>query len=164
MNNKIHFIKNKIKEKNISFILIFFSYIILDIFLNKIYLTYKNIIYNHTIIYIILFILINFILIPFLVSTTIILFIQKINDLKYISKKGGSISILAIFATLLGGACPHCFVGLFPAVMGLFSTTLTLSNLPLQGFEIQIISSIILLISIYYLSKPTTCKISKNKK
>jgi hypothetical protein len=86
---------------------------------------------------------------------------KKIKDLKTLSKKGSSISIIAIFGTLLGGACPHCFVGLFPAIIGLFGSTMTLANLPLQGFEIQIISSIILIISIYYLQKPTTCKINK---
>jgi Na+/H+-dicarboxylate symporter len=160
--NKLNLIKSKIKEKKIYFTIIFLLYILINIFLNKTYITYNHIIYNHTIFYIIFFILINYIIVPFLVSTTIILSIQKINDLKNISKKGSSISLLAIFATLLGGACPHCFVGLFPAFMGLFSTTITLGNLPLQGFEIQIISSIILLISIYYLSNPTICKIKKN--
>lgn len=162
MKEKLKKILTEIKNKKFLFVIIFFGYVFLNIILNKTYLTYQNIIRTHPTFYLSYFVLINFIIIPILVSTTIILSINKIKDLKTISKKGSSVSILAIFGTLLGGACPHCFVGLFPAFIGLFGTTLTLDNLPLQGFEIQIISGIILIISINYLSKDTVCKINSN--
>ncbi|SRR6056297_500668 len=162
MKYRFKSILEKIKEKKFTFFLIIILYDLMNILLNKTHLTYKNIIYNHTIFYIVSFVLLNYIFIPILISTTIILSIKKIKDIQKISKKGSSISIIAIFGTLLGGACPYCFVGLFPAFVGLFGSTINLGNLPLQGFEIQIISSIILLISIYYLSNPTICKIKKN--
>jgi hypothetical protein len=109
-------------------------------------------------IFLIPFLLLNFLIIPFLVSITIILLVGKIKDLKYISKTKGTAPVVAIFATLLGGACPGCFVGLFPAFIGLFGTTLALGSLPLGGLEIQLVSGIILIFSINYLGKLTICK------
>jgi len=159
MGEKLKKIKEKIISKKFTFVSIFLVYLILDILLNKTYLTYKHIINTNTLFYLITFVSINLIIIPFLVSTTIILSIDKLKDLKSVSKKKGTIPILAIFATLVGGACPHCFIGLFPAIIGLFGTTLTLGALPLQGFEIQIISGIILIISINYLTRETVCKV-----
>ena len=57
----------------------------------------------------------------------------------------------------MGGACSACFVGLFPAVLGLFGVTASLTDLPFKGVELQIGSIILLGISIVLLSKPSVC-------
>ena len=83
-------------------------------------------------------------------------------------KKGGggvgSIGFLGVTGGILGGACPGCFVGLFPAFLGLFGMTATLSILPFNGLEIQVASTALLLFSSYFLTKPLTCKVDFLKK
>lgn len=161
MKYNIEIIKQTIRKKSISLLIIFISYILLNAILNKTHITIPTLFRSFSTFFSIIFILTNLIIIPSLVSLTIVLAYEKIKDLKFVSKKKGSVPLLAIFATLLGGSCPGCFVGLFPAIIGLFGTTLTLGNLPLHGIEIQIISGIILIISIKYLTNPTVCKLNK---
>lgn len=90
--------------------------------------------------------------------------IRKFRDFKTIQGKGGGLTFLGIFGGLLGGACPGCLIGLFPAVLGIFGVTASLGALPLFGFEIQLISVVFLTIAIFYLTKETTCKINFDKK
>ena len=84
--------------------------------------------------------------------------IIKFKEYKQLNKKGSGLTTLGIFAGFLGGACPGCFVGLFPAVLGLFGVSASLSVLPLYGLELQAISAVLLIISAYYLSKNPVCK------
>jgi hypothetical protein len=59
---------------------------------------------------------------------------------------------------MLGGACPGCFVGLFPTIAGAFGVTVTLSSLPFLGFEIQIPTFLLVSGTLYVVAKPLTCK------
>ena len=74
------------------------------------------------------------------------------------------IHALGIFAGVLGGACPGCFVGLFPAVLGLFGVTASLSVLPFYGLEIQAASIVLLIVAIFFLTKETVCKVDFTEK
>ena len=65
---------------------------------------------------------------------------------------------------ILGGACPSCFVGLFPAVIGLFGISASLSSLPLFGIEIQVVSAILLLLSLFFLTGNNVCTIKIRRK
>lgn len=79
---------------------------------------------------------------------------RKVN-----SKGGGGFTFVGVFGGVLGGACPGCFVGLFPAVLGLFGVTATLSILPLYGLEIQAASVGLLVFAVILLTRDTVCKI-----
>lgn len=159
MNYKIKKLLNTIKTKYIQFILFFAGYIILTSLVNKTHIILPSLITSYAKWYAISFVLINLIIIPTLVSLTLIMSIEKIRDIGYISAKKGIAPFFATFATLVGGACPGCFVGLFPALVGIFGSTLTLASLPLYGLEIQIASGVILIISLRYLTRNTVCKI-----
>lgn len=154
---------NKLKEvivkKRFSFIAVFFLYLALTLFVNKTYITAQDIFISFPIWFGSIFVFTNFLLLPVLVSLTLNLAFEKIKDLKMISKKGSVFSIIGTFFSLLGGACPGCFVGLFPAFIGLFGASFTLSNLPFYGLEIQVFSVVILIISLHYLTRPTICLI-----
>lgn len=164
MKTRIKKIKNVIIKRPyvFYFIIIFLTYLGINILLNKTYITFPTIFKSYKILFLIPFILLNLIT-AFLVGININLIIVKFKELKLINDikgttRGGIVS-LGIFGGLLGGACPGCFVGLFPAFLGLFGITMTLGNLPLHGLEIQIISSIILIISLFLLTKENKCKV-----
>ncbi len=78
-------------------------------------------------------------------------------------RKDAGMTAVGIFGGLLGGACPGCFVGLFPTLAGVFGITATLSSLPFFGFEIQVLTLIIVLITLYIISNPLTCKVKTRR-
>jgi len=137
-----------------SFIGIALVYFFLDIYLNKTYITYKTI-FTHGAYYFIPFILL-ITLIPILVSLNINLIFIKFKDLNKISKASG-FAALGAFWGIFGGACPSCFIGLLPAMLGLFGIVLNLGNLPLMGLEIQLFSIIFLILGTFYLTRDNKC-------
>ena len=96
-------------------------------------------------------------LVAFLVAVNINLVIFKFRELGSIGIKAGGIGSAGVFGGILGGACPGCFVGLFPAFLGLFGISASLSVLPLLGLEIQIVSVILLVASMILLTRDNTC-------
>jgi len=155
---KIKKLIDTVKTKYIQFILFFAGYILLEIIINKINVTLPNLFSSFRLWYSISFISLNLLIIPTLVSLTLIISIEKIRDLRSIKASKGIAPLFATFTSLLGGACPGCFVGLFPAFMGIFGSTLQLRDLPFAGLEIQVVSGIILIISLGYLTRKTVCK------
>ena len=113
--------------------------------------------FNNNLKIIIPFVVFTF-LIALLVGLVINLVIIKFKELKHVNKVSG-LAAVGLFGGLLGGACPSCFVGLFPAFLGLFGVTASLSSLPLFGLEIQIGSILLLLISVYFLTKNSVCEV-----
>lgn len=102
--------------------------------------------------------------IAFLVPLNINLIIFKIREIRSLStgqavKKEGSMTFLGMIGGFIGGACPGCFVGLLPTLAGIFGLNVALSSLPYHGFEIQIPTLIILLVTTYILTNPLTCKV-----
>ncbi len=166
---RIQKIKNVIVKKPFVFyfILIFLGYLGLNFLLNQSFITlptlFKTYKFSFSISFAILT-LITAILVAININLVIIKFkeLKLLNDVKGLKGSGG-ITSLGIFGGLLGGACPGCFVGLFPAFVGLFGITATLSNLPLFGLEIQILSSGLLILSTFLLTKDNTCKIDIKK-
>lgn len=66
-----------------------------------------------------------------------------------IQKKKDSVGGLGVFAGILASGCSSCGVGVL-AVLGVVGGT---AILPLGGFEIWGLSTVILLVSLFYLSK-----------
>lgn len=158
INKRLEKIKQVTMEKPYiySFLIIFIGYIIINIVVNKIYISAPILLtYNLKIIIPYIFLTI---LTSILVSTNINLVYNKVKELKSLNK-ASSLSFLGVFGGLLGGGCPSCFVGLFPAFLGLFCVTASLSTLPLFGLEILLASVTLLIISIIFLTKDNICKI-----
>lgn len=143
------------------FIGIFLLYIAINLIVNKLYVN-LNVFTSLVLWFRIPFILFGFFIIPFLVALTITLSILRFKEAGFGKHTGAS--GLGIFAGVFGGACPGCFVGLFPAFLGLFGITASLSVLPLFGLEIQFLSAVFLIIAIHLLTKKVVCEIPlKNK-
>ncbi|MBI2498785.1 hypothetical protein HYV88_00925 [Candidatus Woesearchaeota archaeon] len=140
------------------FILIFLVYLIINIIVNKVYITAPTLLTNN--LKIIIPYLIFTIFIAFLVALNINLTVKKFKDLRKVKKESG-LTFIGIFGGVLGGACPSCFVGLFPAFLGLFGITATLSSLPFFGIEILVGSVIFLVIGMVLLTRDNVCKIKK---
>lgn len=107
------------------------------------------------------------IIIPYLIFTTINtilagisinLIIMRIKELGFKSSSAGGFSLVGAFTALLTGACPGCLAGLFPAFIGLFGIPVGITSLPVLGIGLQILSTLFLMIGIYFLTKPLTCK------
>jgi len=147
------------------FIVVFLLFFAFNIWVNQTYLTGPEVLFHsYRVSFLIPFLLFNF-LIVLLVPLVVNLSIMKFKDLKEVSTAtGGSVGILGIFSGLLGGACPGCFVGLFPAFLGLFGITASLSVLPFYGLEIQVLSIVLLMISVWLLTRETTCKVDYSNK
>ena len=99
------------------------------------------------------------IIIGILVALNLTVLIYKIREVRAINKEQTSATAVGMLGGLLGGACPGCFVGLLPTLAGVFGITISLSSLPFLGFEIQIPTLLILLVTLYIAAQPLTCKI-----
>ena len=138
------------------FFLFFFAYLGLNFWVNEIYVTLPTLLYSNLAIIIpyIIFTLI----VAGLTALTLNLIIIKTKELKRIKKSSG-FAALGFFGGLLGGACPSCFVGLFPGVMGLLGITASLSKLPFYGVEILAGSAVLLILSVFLMTKDNVCKV-----
>lgn len=141
-----------------SFFIIIFLYLIINVSINETIFTIPGLI-NVSPIFSLFFIILG-ILVASLVAANINLIYVKFKALEGLGK-GSGLTALGAFGGLLGGACPACFVGLLPAALGLFGVAISLGDFPLYGLEIQIISVIVLMISLFLLTNPNTCSIKR---
>ncbi len=95
--------------------------------------------------------------ISLLVALSLTVIIYKIRQVATVGKELGVASV-GLFGGFLGGACPGCFVGVFPALAGVFGVTATLSSLPFLGFEILIPAMLVSLVALYFVAKPLVCQ------
>jgi len=136
------------------FVVLLVLYFAMNLWINQFYdvlplfLTYRL---SFVIPYFVLTILIG---IGVALNLTIIAY--KLKQVLGVQKEVGMTAFGAV-GGLLGGACPGCFVGLLPTVAGVFGITVTLSSLPFLGFEIQVPTLVVILITLYFVAKPLTC-------
>ncbi|MBI2004315.1 hypothetical protein HYS72_02510 [Candidatus Pacearchaeota archaeon] len=168
MNNRLKKTKNAIIKKPyvFYFIGVFLAYLAINVLINKTFVTLPTLFTSYKLSFAIPFIALSLIT-ALLAAANVNLVIIKFKELKQMNKKGnagvGGMGALGIFGGILGGACPGCFVGLFPALLGLFGITASLSILPLYGLEIQMLSLVLLTISIFLLTRENICKVEINK-
>jgi len=144
------------KPYSLFFIFFFFFFIFLNLYINQVYVT-KGVLFDNLRIGI-PFVFFN-LLVGSLIALNINLMIIKFKEYRSMNTKGSGLTILGVFGGFLGGACPGCFVGLFPAVLGLFGISASLSILPFYGLELQALSAGLLMISTYYLVRNPVCKV-----
>ena len=145
------------KPYSFYFIFFFFLYLIFNVWIIEVHITYRVLIDN---LYYGIPMVILSILVAAFVALDINLMIMKFKELKKVNKGAGGVTTIAIFLGLLGGACPGCIAGLFPVVMGIFGgTAFSLNALPFYGLELQALSLVLLVIGARLMSKPAVCKI-----
>jgi len=103
------------------------------------------------------------ILISFLVALNFSLAFMRFKDIGGFGFKEGGTGVIGAFVGVLGGGCAACFAGVFPLFMGLLGISVFLTSFPLSGLEIQILSSLILIISTWMLSSNSICEIKSKK-
>lgn len=136
------------------FVIIFFSYIILNLFLSGFYNTIPLIIiYAQTVNWIKLgFSIFLSLTTGFLVAVLSVLLFVRYKERKNCSKSGffagvGSVGGLAV------GVCPLCVAGVFPLVLGVLGISFTFASLPFQGIEVQLLVTVFLLLGLFLLRK-----------
>lgn len=138
------------------FIGIFLAYITINLIINKLYVNLE-VFTTFALWFRIPFLFFNFLLVPFLVALVISLSILRFKEAGF-GKHTGAAGF-GVFGGILGGACPGCFAGLFPAFLGIFGVTATLSILPLYGLEIQLLSAALLITAVVLLTRDIVCEI-----
>ena len=162
MNSRIEKIKQVIFTRPYiySFIITFILYLIINFLVNDLSKTFP-VLFNFNLNIVIPLLILN-LLIAALIGINVNLIWLKFKEYRKINKEQG-LTFFGSFIGLLGGACPGCFAGLFPAFLGLFGVTASLSILPFYGLELQVISAVILIISIIFLTNEYICKIQVRK-
>jgi hypothetical protein len=164
------FKRDKIKKALLNkpyvfyFVFIFLFYIFLNVLVNQIHVTFYTLTHSRNFLFMIPYFLFNFLIVPGLVGLTVNLSIIRFKQLKELknSKSSGDsvLGAVGVFGGILGGACPACIGGFLPAILGLIGVGgFSLSALPLDGLEIQILSSALLIWAILLLSKEPVCKV-----
>lgn len=170
MNHRLRKIKEAIAKRPYVFYFagIFLSYIFINLLINNTFATIPNFFKTYKFSFAISFLALNLITAFFVgvVGNLSIIKFKEFRKLKRLNKKGsaagGGVGVLGIIGGIIGGACPGCLVGFFPALLGLFGITASLSILPLHGLEVQIFSSAILMAAIFFLTKEHSCKIGES--
>ncbi len=91
------------------------------------------------------------------------LLIHRCKEMHSMNPGGGILSIFGTFFTFLTWACPWCVAWIFPIVMWIFGSNMTLYSLPFNWLELQALSFVFLLFWIYFLSKGMNCEIAVKK-
>ncbi len=104
--------------------------------------------YNYT-----YFTLLSFVIISVLFGVYLSVFIYRFKLIKIIKEKKGTsigfIGYLGLIAGVFGAGCPTCG----SVVFALVGAPLALMYFPLRGLELRLLSIVILLVSIYLLTK-----------
>ena len=100
------------------------------------------------------------VLVSLLIGANVSYVIHNYRNVRTVSSKG-SVGLVGAFSGILGGLCPGCIVGVFPAIMAFFGIGFSLASLPLYGLELQLLSIVLLVASLILFSRGTTCKIKK---
>lgn len=98
-------------------------------------------------------------LISGLVALNINLIIIRYKEVGGVSVKGGGVSSLGVIGGILGGSCPACFAGVFPALMGALGVAVDFRAFPLHGLEMQIVAVALLVVSIRMFIRDPVCKV-----
>jgi hypothetical protein len=152
-------VKYIVKEKWVVFLVSFFLFLFISLFLNKTGFMLDSIRGYYGNVGLFFFVFVNFLLVPFLVGLVFSMTIYRSQEIGRIHGRSGFFGVLGAVLGVFGGACPVCFAGIFPVILGFFGITLSLSSLPLSGFEFGITSSVLLIAGVFYLSKDVSCKI-----
>lgn len=134
--------------------LIFFGYLILNLIISGFYNTIPLIlVYAKTVDWLKLGTsLFLTLVIGALIALNSVLIYIKYKERKE-CKKEVALSGAGAIGGLIAGVCPICITGLVPLVFGLFGLSFSLASLPFGGIEVQVIVALVLLVSLYNLTR-----------
>lgn len=164
MNERIGAIKSVLKQKKYFWIflitvIIYLSiyYLIINYFLTSFSLFFTTYVKSYAYPAFVLNIVV-----ALLMGVNVSLLVYRFKEIAT-DKKSSTMSGVGIFAAALANGCPGCFAGLFPFVLSIFGVSATLSILPFNGIELQVLSVALLGASIFFLSGKTklVCEIKK---
>ncbi len=153
-------IKSILKQKSYFriFLFTFIIYLILAIALiNYFFLGFELFFQQATYAF---FNLLATLILAFLFGINLALVIYRFKEIKKYNNESGT-GIFTTIISLFGAGCPVCSFTLVSLLIPAFGTTFSLAILPLKGLEIQLIGIVVLLISIYILTKKNVCKIKE---
>ena len=155
---RLNKIKNILKQKTFFriFFITFIAYLVLSVFLINyfflgFYLFFKQASYA-------IFNILATLALGFLLGINVVLIIYRFKEIKKYNNESGT-GIFSSVLSLFGAGCPVCSFTILSLIIPGLSAGFSLAILPLKGLEIQIIGILILLLSIYILTKENVCKI-----
>ena len=141
-----------------SFIGVALGYLALNVVISKFYVI-APVVFTYNL-KVIIPSLIMSLVVALLIGVNVNLIYVKYKQLKVVKKASG-LTFVGMFGGLLAGMCPGCFAGLFPLILSIFGVTATVSVLPFNGLELQLLTVGFLGTSIFFLTKEDkgVCKI-----
>ncbi len=148
-------LKQVFKKSNLHiFIIVFLTYLILNIIISQFYITIQYIPYYLETIKWFELLISGFLAISIGVLIAINATLIYIHWTHRIAiKKQTFLASLGIFGGFATGICSACVAGLFPLILGVFGIGFSFLSLPLKGMEIQLILIVLLLTNLYFLTK-----------
>lgn len=162
-SDKINKIKVIIKQRKYLIITVSIAilYVLFSLYLlNYFFIGLINFFKYDQLWYVISNLILTFI-VAFLLGINIAVNIHRFAELKQFSRSS-TVGIFGSFFSFLGIGCPSCSLSIATSLVPSLGTVFVLGILPLKGLEIQIVSILVLLLSLYFLTKDNTCKISKD--
>ena len=156
---RIEKIKSILKQKSYLkiFLITFIIYLILSLFLiNYFFLGFE--LFFQKAAYAIFNLLFTLIL-AFLLGINLSLIIYRFKEAKKYNNESGT-GIFTSILSLFGAGCPVCFFTVISLIIPGVSVVSSLAVLPFKGLEIQLLTIILVLISIFTLTKQNTCNIN----
>ena len=98
-------------------------------------------------------------ILAFLFGINLTLIIFRFKEVKSYNNESGA-GIFTSVISLFSAGCPVCSFSIISFLIPAIGTTFSLAILPFKGLEIQLLGIIILLISIFILTKENVCKIN----
>ncbi len=142
----------EVTENKLTFLLSFFSYLVLSLILINYFYNGFYLFFNNPIKYYPWISLFLTLVLSFLFGTNIAILISGFLSLN--KAKFGILPVTGLFAA----GCPVCSLSMISLLIPGLSLTFTLAALPFKGLEIQFIAIILLAISIKILTRKNICK------
>mgnify|MGYP001573671442 CR=1 FL=1 len=98
-------------------------------------------------------------ILSFLFGINLSLIIYRFKEIKKYNNESGT-GIFTSALSLFSAGCPVCSFTILSFLIPGLSVTFSLAILPFKGLEIQLLGVILLLISIFVLTKENVCKIN----
>ena len=154
--NKIKFL---IQQKTYFkiFLITFILYLILSILIiNYFFLGFKLFFQKTSYAY---FNLLFTLILAFLFGINLSLTIYRFKEIKKYNNESGT-GIFTSILSLFSAGCPVCSFTIISLIIPGLTTSFSLAILPFKGLEIQVLGILLILLSIYFLTKDNVCKIN----
>src|SRR3989344_2869159 len=163
--NKMRFqkIKSLLKQKTYFkiFLITFIFYLLLSTYLIYYFFNGFYLFFNYPIRYYPYLNILFTLILALLFGINLALIIFRFKEIKKYNNESGT-GIFTSILSLFSAGCPVCSFTILSFLVPGISVTFTLAILPFKGLEIQLFGILLLLISIFILTKENVCKINSS--